>query len=69
MTYPNGYYSKKTFEEKDITELFFAGYAVTLEEANEFSIGAVFTAAVNGQWYVKVKENDYRFWTLTYSDD
>jgi hypothetical protein len=59
----NGYYDM-TFGETKVEVLDNGDYVVSREDALKLPIGSLFTAS-NGQWYVKVGDNDYRRWTWT----
>ena len=59
----NGYYDMSPGELK-IKVIDNGDCMVSEEEALELPIGTLFTA-INGQWYVKVGDSDYRRWTWT----
>jgi len=57
-----GYYIKKDiWEEDNVEPSFNHTYCVKEEDLKDLPVGEIFTGQ-NGQWYIKVDENDYRPW-------
>lgn len=60
----NGYYNMLNPDETRVKVLNNGDYVVSKEDALLLPVGTLFTAP-NGQWYVKIGDNDYRRWTWT----